>query len=126
MALDLQQFYGTTNFYKHPIWRGIVYTDGVDYVAKEAGAYWLIDMIAGSLMSPEYKQAAAKDVRLQQMIFYKLTTEDSKGNLSAYADSDEPNWFSHDLEYTDFPLDEIDIWACWNGQGFTLMLKTEY
>jgi hypothetical protein len=35
---------GTTQYYKH--WLGLRYTDGVKYIADQAGAYWLIDLIA--------------------------------------------------------------------------------
>lgn len=125
--LDLSQFYGTTQFYQHPFWTGIVYTDGIQYLAASGHAYWLIDMIAGSLMSPDYKKAAAKDTRLKTMIFFKLKTHEEGGaTLTANADLDEPNWLEQKIEFTDFPIEELDIWANWNGSGFTLMLKTEY
>ena len=44
-ATDLAQFTGTSTYFKH--WtRKIVYTDGVQYLAEQAGAYWLVDLIA--------------------------------------------------------------------------------
>ena len=126
-SMNLEQFYGTTNFYRHPLWKGIVYTDGIQYVAEKASAYWLIDLIAGSLMSPEYKKAASKDSRLSSMIFYNLSVQPgNKAVLTANADLDAPNWFEHKIEFTDFPEQNLDVWAAWNGTGFTLMLKTEY
>lgn len=44
LTASLEQFVGSTKLYKH--WLGIKYTDGVKYLANEAGAYWLIDAIA--------------------------------------------------------------------------------
>lgn len=43
--LDLSPFTGTEHWYKHWL-GGLLYTDGVKYVADQAGAYWLIDAIA--------------------------------------------------------------------------------
>src|SRR3990167_5297686 len=41
---ELLSFSGTENWYRHPF--GIVYTDGVQFLAEQAQAYWLIDAIA--------------------------------------------------------------------------------
>jgi len=41
---DLSQFIGTVNYYRHWIGQG-VYTDGVQYLAEQAGAYWLVDAV---------------------------------------------------------------------------------
>ncbi len=40
---ELRQFSGTEHWYKHL--SGYLYTDGVQYVAQEGGAYWLVDKI---------------------------------------------------------------------------------
>ncbi len=40
---DLTQFTSTTQYYKHLM--GLLYTDGVQYVAEQGKAYWLIDAI---------------------------------------------------------------------------------
>lgn len=31
-----------------------------------------------------------------------------------------------DIPYTDFPIDEISIYACWDGEHWVLMLPSEY
>src|ERR1700730_15173147 len=43
---DLTQFTGSEHWYRHAMVRDVLYTDGVQYVAETAGAYWLIDEIA--------------------------------------------------------------------------------
>lgn len=43
-AADLQRFNGSYTFYRH--FTGMVYTEGVKYLADEGGAHWLIDAIA--------------------------------------------------------------------------------
>ena len=48
-ALDpmmLAQFTGSQHFYRHGLVREVLYTEGVEYVAETAGAYWLLDEIA--------------------------------------------------------------------------------
>ena len=43
---ELQQFTGTEQWFRHGLNRKVLYTDGVQYVAEQAGAYWLVDEIA--------------------------------------------------------------------------------
>lgn len=37
---------GSANFYRHPPYKGFLFTDGARFVADTFGAYWLIDLIA--------------------------------------------------------------------------------
>jgi hypothetical protein len=41
--IKLAGFMGTEQWYRHPIVKNTLYTDGIKYVAQKAGAYWLID-----------------------------------------------------------------------------------
>lgn len=41
---DLSQFTGTQTRYRHTT--GLLYTDGIQYLAEKAEVYWLIDAIA--------------------------------------------------------------------------------
>ena len=43
--VQLRQFTGSENWYRHGINRNILFTDGAKYVADTAGAYWLLDEI---------------------------------------------------------------------------------
>ena len=45
-ANTLAQFTGSQHFYKHGPVREVLYTEGVEYVVENAGAYWLLDEIA--------------------------------------------------------------------------------
>ncbi len=49
---DLRQFTGSEHWYRHPLARKVVYTDGAQYVAEHGGAYWLLDAIAFSQAIP--------------------------------------------------------------------------
>ena len=43
---DLVHFTGTETWYRHPLNKKVLYTDGAQYVAEAGGAYWLLDEIA--------------------------------------------------------------------------------
>ena len=42
---DLRQFTGTETWFRHQFMRHITYTEGVQFLAERAGAYWLLDDI---------------------------------------------------------------------------------
>lgn len=43
---ELNQFTGTGKWRRHPLNPRVLHTDGVEYFAEKAGAYWFIDAIA--------------------------------------------------------------------------------
>ena len=107
---NLAQFTGTEHYYKHFL--GIVYTDGVNYLAEKAKAYWLIDVIASY-------QPQQKKVPFQLWEFKK--TGDA-GVVTMREDTGEPELVRQEIEYTDFPLDEIKFYLI-DG---VLLLPSEY
>lgn len=120
---NLAHFSGGGKHYRH--WtKRIVYTEGVQYLAEQAGAYWLIDLIASH-------QHKAK-LRLEEFQVWILTVNRTppQGKPMAYArcfpDTPEPGNANQlcvqGISYTDFPLDEIKLWLV-NG---VLMLPSEY
>ena len=93
---ELVQFTGTTTYYRH--WSGLVYTDGVQYLAERAGAYWLIDAI-GSYQ--RYREVSGLDMQ-----FWELeVSEDRSAELRMGEDLPEPLVLRQRIPYTDFPLD---------------------
>lgn len=46
---DLSQFTGTQSYYFHPMYPWLKYTDGVRFLLREAGAYWLLDKLGTEL-----------------------------------------------------------------------------
>ncbi len=117
-ARELANFTGTEQYYKHLF--GGQYTDGVHYVAEKGGAYWLIDAIFSA-------QAKMKKYGFQ---VWKLKrtgiTEPKKGEymaiLTMKEDTNKPTLVEQKFEYTDFPLDEIEMWLI-DG---VLTLTSEY
>lgn len=125
---DLSQFTCTDNYYPH--WtRKLVFTDGVKYLADKAGAYWLIDAIASYQADKRVKQ----NKMLQGIQFWKLEVKDGKGVLTCVEDTGRKPVIRQEIEFTDFPLDEVEIWVEYGGfetengiqTAFVAMLPSE-
>lgn len=119
---NLPQFTGTEGYTRY--WMGLTFlTDGVKYLADTANCYWLLDAIA-SYQSELDKHA---DPRLHEMQIWKLEVHaDESASLICRADADIPPAVAQEIEWTDFPLPEIQIWvAVQDGQRVAL-LPSEY
>jgi hypothetical protein len=112
-VIDLSQFTGSETFFRHSLMRRIVYTEGVQYLAEAAGAYWLIDKIATSQLEPH--------IRDEEFQAWKLRVEGTKGVLTA-EDGNDGIIHKEKLDFTDFPLPSIDIYFTDN----TILLPSEY
>lgn len=113
---ELRNFTGTEHYYKS-ILPNVVYTDGVKYMAQEASAYWLVDKIASMQL--------LEKLVTQNFQAWKLKVKNDKGSLQV-EDGNDHVLLNEAIEYTDFPLDEIDVWAIREGQRVVLLLPSEY
>jgi hypothetical protein len=100
---DLMQFTGSEQWYRHGINRAVLFTDGAKYVADTAGAYWLLDEIA--LIQTQNKRVADQEFQLWKLVVRPdqtatLTCDDGNGNVG----------YAKEIEYTDFPLNEISFY----------------
>ena len=124
---ELRQFTGDLERYRHSFNRRVIYTPGVQHLAERAGAYWLIDLIASYIGTPEMARAIADDYRLGEMQFWRLAVDDNGGAVaSCRADSDQAPAITQVVPFTDFPLDQIEIWAGFDGERWTLYLPSEH
>ena len=111
----LVQFTGTENYYRHTLNPKVVFTDGVKYLAETGGAYWLLDVIAiAQQHEPKVRGHAFQVCELTVNADHtgKIVCEDGNGNTV----------HRQDLEFTDFPLPDIEIWF----QNNTIFLPSEY
>jgi hypothetical protein len=114
---DLRQFTGDLTRYRHWMNRRVIYTPGIKHLAGQAQAYWLVDAIASYFGSNEMIRASLRDLRLRDMQFWRLDVwADRSALLIARADSGEEPFIRQSIEYTDFPLDYVDIWAAYDGE----------
>ena len=113
--IALAQFTGSEHWYRHGINRNVLYTDGAQYVAEHAGAYWLLDEIA--LIQPYDKRVATEEFQVWKLKVKPdnsatLTCDDGNGNIV----------FTKAIEFTDFPPEGITLYFTNN----TILLPSEY
>lgn len=113
-TIDLAQFTGTEQLYRHGLVRHILYTDGVQHVAEAGEAYWLIDKIACSQLD---KQIAAQEFQV-----WTLTVKDDLSAELVCTDGNGNTITEERIGYTDFPLPEIKFYVTNN----TILLPSEY
>jgi hypothetical protein len=100
---DLHQFTGSETWYRHGINRRVTFTDGAKYVADHGGAYWLLDEIA--LIQPHHKEVGR--TRFQ---FWKLVVRPDHTATLTCDNGNGKIVYSKEIEFTDFPLDEISFY----------------
>ncbi|WP_428307997.1 DUF6876 family protein [Lacipirellula sp.] len=127
LRAELQNFTGDLERWRHPLYRKLIYTPGIKYLAERTGAFWLIDAIASWLPSRQFEAAVQHDKRIADIHFWKLVVgDDRSADLTAVADSGEEPFIRQGIEYADFPLMKIDLYCAFDGEHWTLMLPSEY
>jgi hypothetical protein len=111
LSEQLSHFTGSETWYRHIT--GALYTEGVQYLAENAGAYWLIDEI---MFRQRFRRVRSEEFQVWILKVTGrtalLTCEDGNGN----------EVHTKRIEFTDFPLAEIKLYFCNN----TLHLPSEY
>jgi hypothetical protein len=113
---ELQHFTGTERWFRHSLAPGVTYTEGAQYVAERAGAYWLLDKIA---ISNKFDDK----LKGEEFQVWKLQ-RDAEGNGANLIVEDGNDNIVHTerIEYTDFPLPEFTFWFV----DDVIMLPREY
>ena len=118
----LAQCYGTDGYHYNAIYgKNFVYTDGIKYLMEAADAVWLMQTIFAHRRTEDFQ-------------VWTLKVADGKAVLTMKEDTNCPDIVTQKIPYTDFPLDEIEVWAIndhncngeWGEVHVVLMLKTEY
>jgi len=116
---DLNRFCGTMQYYRYLL--GLKLTDGVKYLADEAGAYWLLDIIA----SYQTDQKIC-NLHFQVWELKLLPKDEATGRQPAVVtmktDTNHPLLVKQDITHTDFPLDSITLYLI-DG---VILLTSEY
>ena len=110
----LRQFTGTETWYRHPLFRAYLYTDGVQYLAEQAGAYWLIDDILACQTHPRVKK--------EPFQFWTLTVHDDASAVLTCTDGNDGGVYRQEYAYTDFPLKQQQLYLT----DAVLLLPSEY
>lgn len=117
LKADMEHFTGTCRYYKYsPLFPKVLLTEGSKFLAEEAGAYWLMDVVASHLpkMDDGFAVAMLK-VKNGKATF--TLTDDLPANKT-YA--------KQSISFTDFPLDEIKLYVGFDGEYYVILLASEY
>ena len=115
---ELNNFSGTERYYR--IMPNVLMTDGAKFVADNGEAYWLMTTIASYL--PEFTE---KETFIVATLQVTRTTTSSHAILKL--DDGNDNILAEQfIEYTDFQLDVIKLYACYTGDMWVIMIPREY
>jgi len=111
---QLSYFTGTEKYYR--ISRMHLLTDGTKYLAEEAECFWMMDAIASHLC-----EIGTEDW------FVVVRVQVTEGRaVMIYEDGNDGEHARQEIPYTDFPLNSITLYACWDGEHWVIMLPSEY
>lgn len=112
---DLSAFTGTEHWYRHPLNRQVLFTDGARHVAEAGGAYWLLDEIA-------LAQLHTPAVAAERFQVWQLTVRPDRSAKLTCGDGNQRTVFSKAVAYTDFPLVHVELYV----SNHTILLPSEY
>jgi hypothetical protein len=111
---QLSYFTGTERHYR--ITRRHLLTDGTKYLAEEAECYWMMDAIASHLC-----EIGTQD----WFVKVRMTMKNSRATMY-YEDGNGKEHARQQIPYTNFPMQGITLYACWDGAHWVIMLPSEY
>lgn len=120
LAAQLAQFTGSATFTRHGLVRSVLMTEGVAFLADQAGAHWLVDAIASY-----QHEARARAEPFQAWSLVVDATTRSAALTMTDGNSSRPI-IQQEIDYTDFPLAKIELWAVSDGDHRVIMLPSEY
>jgi hypothetical protein len=112
---QLAQFTGTENYYQ--ILPLFVVTDGVKYLMDTADCYWLTQLYGLHLIGIDFNE--------EPFTVLKLTRK-KQGAIVRIEDGNGGLLIEQKIDYTDFVLDSITLYACWADKHWVCMLTSEY
>jgi hypothetical protein len=114
----LNGFCGTECYHRH--WSGrLMWTDGMEFLAEQCGAYWLLDIIA----SYQGETVICQNERAMEFQVWTLKVlEGRKAVVTMKLDSEEPDLIRQEIEFTDFPMSSVEVWV----EGGVALLPSEH
>lgn len=114
LKAELRYFTGSEQFYRNPLFSGYRYTEGVQYLAEKAGAYWLIDYILSNQID--------KQLKGQRFQTWKIHVTQDDHAIITVDNGDGNQLQQFRLSFTDFPFEHFTLWLV----DSVLMLPSEY
>jgi hypothetical protein len=113
-ANQLSHSTGTERYYR--ISRRHLLTDGTKYLAEEAECFWKMYAVASHL-----SEIGTAD----WFVLVRVTVQGARATM-VYEDGNGHQHARQESPFTDFPLDEQTLYACWDGEHWVIMLPSEY
>jgi len=120
LRAQLAQFTASTTFTRHALVPQMLMTEGVTFLAQAAGAYWLTDAIGSYLLD---KRARSEPFQVWRL---NVDPQSSSATLKMTNGDHEVPIIAQQIDYTDFPLTDIELWLVAEGNHWVLLLPTEY
>jgi hypothetical protein len=114
LLIELSQYTSTTQYFR--IGPRQLITDGVKHLADHAECYWLLDAAFSHL-----QEIGTAD----WFVLVRLEVKGSRATMY-YEDGNGHEHARQEIPYTDFPLNQQKLYACWDGEHWVLMLPGEY
>ncbi len=111
----LRNFIGTEKYYR--INSKTLLTDGTNFLSEVAGCYWLMSFYSLKLQTI--------DVEKEQFTTLKMN-KNGVGGLLEITDGNDKVFLKQHIEYTDFILESIVLYAVWDTKFWVIMLQSEY
>jgi len=111
---EIDHFIGTLRWYRHALDRDILFTEGVQFLAERAGAYWLLDEIV-------IAQKMLARLKCEKFQAWTLIVKGSSAVLRC-DDGNDHVLFEKAIEYTDFPAPGFKLYFT----DDVIMLPSEY
>jgi hypothetical protein len=112
---ELSKFTGTELY--HRMLPTFVVTDGVKYLMDAADCYWLTQLYGLQLVDIDFNE--------EPFTVLKLTRK-GHGAIVRIEDGNGGMLVEQRIDYTDFVLDSITLYASWGGEHWLCMLPSEY
>ena len=122
LSSALSQFTGTEQWYRHPLNKRMLYTDGIRYFAKnggEIGAYWLLDKTALEICPLLDRTNQAFDV------VSVIVNLDHSADIIVTDGNEEP-LLRLDINFTDLQNGEWRFYLIEDGDHRVMLLPSEY
>ena len=124
LQINLKQFIGTSQYHRTGF--KTLSTDGALYLAEQAGAFWLLDIIDSVAPFNDFAVCKLKVTQDEQGRRGEVTID--SGHNPEDPDEQESYQLFHTqkIAFTDFPLDEITLYIQESEHGPVIMLPSEY
>jgi hypothetical protein len=124
LSVELSQFIGTEQWYRHAINRHLIYTDGVKFFAENGGdhgAYWFIDKVACEI-APLLKSKKEHFGCINLCV----GVIDKNQAMVLVADGNDKQLAASHIHYTDMQAGDWKFYLIDDLTQMTLLLPSEY